>query len=764
MGRHSTPDDPEDSANETPNAGDGYQGRGYRDDPRDGYRDDPGRRYSGPPQYSAPPPNPGSPQNPGGDRYYDGPGDGYDEYADDDYADDATDDTGHGGADYWQPDAGVEHAGRVYEGADYESAHYEGADYEGNDFAGEYEDEYAEDDFARPGLVEAEPETYAFASSAPPPNRPPTSGPQHGGDWDGGDWTGSHRAIQPGRRGVSVGVIVALVTVVVVVGAVILWRFFGDALHSRSQAAAARCVAGEVAVAVVADPSIADQLTPLAEKYNQTADPIGDRCVKVGVTAANSDQVLNGIVGTWPGDLGERPALWIPGSSISTARLEAAKGTEAVSNSRSLVTSPVMLAMRPEMKSAMALQNWSTLPALQGNPKALDALNLPGWGSLRLALPLTDDGDATFLAAEAVAAASIPAGAPATSGANAVSALLAGQPKLADTKGSTAMDALVQDGSPATAQVHAVVATEQQIYQRGTSLSDAKNTLASWLPPGPTATADYPAVLLAGNGLSPEQVSAASEFERFLRKPDALAEFAKAGFRTDGGSKPDSDVTDFGTLKDALDVGDNTVRATLANLVSAPAQNSAVTIMLDQSMSGDDGGKPRIANVTSALNARLNALAPSSTVGLWTFDGVEGRTEVATGPLDEPIGGQPRSEVLTTNLAGQTASGGGAVSFTTLRELYNAAVANYREGQSNSVLVITQGPHTDRSLDGAGLQDVIRQGFNQAKPVTVNIIDFGSDADRSTWEAVAQTTGGQYQNLNSSAGPDLTTALATLLG
>ena len=56
--------------------------------------------------------------------------------------------------------------------------------------------------------------------------------------------------------------IVALVTVVVVVAGVILWRFFGDALSNRSEAAAARCVDGEVAVAVIADPSIAEQVRP----------------------------------------------------------------------------------------------------------------------------------------------------------------------------------------------------------------------------------------------------------------------------------------------------------------------------------------------------------------------------------------------------------------------------------------------------------------------------------------------------------------------
>jgi hypothetical protein len=104
------------------------------------------------------------------------------------------------------------------------------------------------------------------------------------------------------------------------------------------------------------------------------------------------------------------------------------------------------------------------------------------------------------------------------------------------------------------------------------------------------------------------------------------------------------------------------------------------------------------------------------------------------------------------------------VSFTTLRLLYPDAVSNFRDGQPNSVLVITSGPHTDQSLDGPGLQDFIRQNFNQARPVAVNVIDFGGDPDRATWEAVAQATGGAYQNLNSSASPDLTTALTTALG
>jgi hypothetical protein len=666
---------------------------------------------------------------------------------------------GHGEQDH----PGYGHRETEYDRPGYREPTYPSTGYPEGDYdePGYDEPEYDETDYDEPDQDYAQSQPRRGGGAAPPPR---SSGPQHGGEWEGGEWTGSHRAVATGRRGVSVGVIAALVAVVVVVGAFILWRFFGDALSHRTDAAAARCVDGELAVAVVADPSIADQVQKLADTYDQSAAPVADRCVKVGVKPADPDQVVNGFIGKWPAELGERPALWIPASSVSEARFEAAAGAQTVSDSRSLVASPVLLAVRPQLKDPLSQQNWGTLPDLQTNPTALDDLNLPGWGPLRLSLPLSGDSDASYLAAEAVAAASAPAGAPASAGAGAVNTLVGGQPKLADNKASTAMDALLSATDPATAPVHAVVITEQQLFQRAASMPDAKNTVASWLPPGPTAMADYPTALLSGNWLSQEQVSAASEFARFMRKPEQLAELAKAGFRTEGGTPPKSDVTSFAPVSAPLSVGDAATRATLANVLTAPVESPAVTIMLDQSMPTDEGGKSRLANVVAALNARLQALPPNSAVGLWTFDGTEGTSEVRTGPLSDPVNGQPRSAALTSALNSQNASGGGAVSFTTLRLIYTDVMANYRQGQNNSILVITTGPHSDQSLGGSGLQQYIRGAFDQASPVAVNVIDFGNDSDRATWEAVAQASGGSYQNLASSASPDLTTAISTFLG
>lgn len=577
------------------------------------------------------------------------------------------------------------------------------------------------------------------------------------------EWRGGHRS-EGGRREVSTGVIAALYAVVAVVGAVILWRFFGDALSNRSQQAAARCVGGSESVAVIVDPSIADPVQELAKSYNATAGPIGDHCVSVNVKPAGSDAVVGGLVGKWPADLGAQPALWIPGSSVSAARLSAATGQQSISDSRSLVTSPVLLAVRPQLRPALASQSWATLPGLQTNPNAMAGLNLPTWGSLRLAVPMSGNGDAAYLAGEAVAAASVPAGAPATQGIAAVRTLVNAQPKLADNSLAEALNTLLTPGDAAAAPVHAVITTEQQLFQRGQSLADVKNTVDSWLPPGPVPVADYPTVLLSGAWLSHDQTAAASEFTHYMRKPEHLAKFAEAGFRVNGAKSPSSAVTSFPALPSTLSVGDDTTRATLAGVMATPSSGLVATIMLDQSMPAVEGGKTRLDNVVAALNDRINALPPTSVLGLWSFDGREGRTEIAAGPLSDPVGGRPRSAALAAALGKQQAATGGAVSFTTLRLVYQEMQSKFVAGQPNSILVITTGPHTDQSLDGPGLQNFIRTGADPLKPIAVNVIDFGGDSDRETWEAVAKLSGGNYQNLATSASPDLASAIGQFLG
>ena len=209
----------------------------------------------------------------------------------------------------------------------------------------------------------------------------------------------------------------------------------------------------------------------------------------------------------------------------------------------------------------------------------------------------------------------------------------------------------------------------------------------------------------------------------------------------------------FPELGPPLPVGDDALRTAIAGAI-APAAGVATTVMLNQNVPGP----------AAALKNRIEALPANAVVGLWTFDGSGSATPVPTGPLGDQLAEQPRSAALAGVLDGLAPTGGGAVSFTTLRLVYGDAVANYRPGQPNSVLVITSGPHTDRTLDCPGLQDFVTSAVDPQRPVAINVIDIGEDPDRPIWEAVAQATGGSYQSVPAADSPDLMAAITRLLG
>jgi hypothetical protein len=446
---------------------------------------------------------------------------------------------------------------------------------------------------------------------------------------------------------------------------------------------------------------------------------------------------------------------------VQSARLQAVAGKQVVSDARSLAISPVVLAVRPEVKKALEQEGWGALPGLQNDPGSLDARNLPGWGTLRLALPATGAADANYLVAEAVAAATAPPNTPPTAGLPAVSALLAGQPRLPSNSAAAAWEALTAAGDPAAAAVHAVAMTEQQLFAKAGQLANAADSVAEWIPTGPVPLADYPTVLLAGSWLSDEQVAAASEFARFLRKDSQLAELAKAGFRPEGVTPEGNGVVDFPKLAAALPAGDEAVRSAVAGAVNP--LGGTTTIVMNEGLTGDEGGRARLFNVTAALRDRINALPPSAAIGLWTFNKINSGPAVMTGPLGDPIETQPRAALITGVLDATTPTSGGGLSFTSLRAAYGDALLNYRPGQPNSVLVITQGPHTDDALDGAGLEDFIAKSQDPNRPLPINVISFGGDPDRPTWEAVTRLSGGSYQELPTSAGPDLLAAISRML-
>jgi len=105
----------------------------------------------------------------------------------------------------------------AYPDGDFDAPGYDDSGYESGYDEPDYGPDYGEAEYDEPD--QGYPPAESARGAVPPPR---SSGQKHTGEWDGGEWTGSHRAVTAGRRGVSVGVIAALVAVVVIVGAFIL--------------------------------------------------------------------------------------------------------------------------------------------------------------------------------------------------------------------------------------------------------------------------------------------------------------------------------------------------------------------------------------------------------------------------------------------------------------------------------------------------------------------------------------------------------------
>ena len=179
------------------------------------------------------------------------------------------------------------------------------------------------------------------------------------------------------------------------------------------------------------------------------------------------------------------------------------------------------------------------LPSLQTNPSALDGLDLPGWGSLRLALPLQRRQRCVISGRRGGGGGVGTGGRPAERrGRRGEHVDGRRNPSWPTTRRRPRWTRCSAPPIPPPRRCTPSSPPSSSSSSGPPRCRTRRSVVASWLPPGPTAMADYPTVLLSGNWLSQEQVTAASEFARFMRKPEQLAELAKAGFRTEGGTPP----------------------------------------------------------------------------------------------------------------------------------------------------------------------------------------------------------------------------------
>ncbi|MBF6095042.1 substrate-binding domain-containing protein [Nocardia cyriacigeorgica] len=552
---------------------------------------------------------------------------------------------------------------------------------------------------------------------------------------------GTHRS-HSRSRGISKGPVIAVVAVLLLVGAVFGWFQLRDRSSSDSSAAAAECVEGDTVLNVTVDPSIEAPVRTIADRYNATEPIVGDHCVTVAVQGRPASAVVATFTANAPWDpaLGPQPALWIPESmrQIESVRVPGLiQGTPA-----SVAVTPIALAVPGELGAALQRAGiaWADLPRLQRS--SLDELQLP-WGGLAMAMP---PGDATLAAATAVASG-VSGTEPLTEEAArsgqvvaAVSALATSAPEVADTR--SALGALTS-APPAAAALHAVAATEQQINAHG--------GLTAFVPAGAAPVADYPAAMMTGHWVDTAQNRAAGVFVDYLRAPQQAAVFAAAGFG------PAPATTAAVPTRAALDK----VRATLDD----PVLGVSATVLLDvsASMAGTDGSTTRLTNTLGALRSTMNVMPPDFGLGVWTFGkNLDGTTPYRVQAATAPLAAEHRTEVTASLNTIRPSDLRADQCYPALLAAYRAAVSGYTSGRTNSVLLITDGPEDDSALTGAQLLADLTAAGDPAAPVRVDVIVIGAE-DTDTLRSVTERTGGTYTRVPTSNDISFGTAMVQAL-
>lgn len=582
---------------------------------------------------------------------------------------------------------------------------------------------------------------------------------------------GQHRSDRR-TRGVSKGPIIALVSVIVIVLGVVGWFQLRDRASSEGTAAAGTCVEGDAMLDVAADPGIAEPVRELAARFTETLPVVRDHCVSVTVHDASSAAVTEALAaapdGPWNAELGPAPALWIPASSTAVDRVAGAGVVDG--SPKPIASSPVVVAAPEQLALALtaAGTGWADLPALQSGTDSLDGIGLGGWGGLRLALPTGPGSAATGAVLDAVAAATanVGAGPLDETQANspqvvtAVSALATGSNAI-DAAPATIPDAIaVLAGlpDPASGPVHAVPASEQQLYAAG----DDAHGLVAFAPAGATPVLDHPAAILATPWVDETLSRAAAQFVDFVRQPEQAQHLVDAGFRVGDRTPPATDRTPMPSPGQVLAPATGPAATRLAQTFASPVVPQATTILLDVSgsMGYADGAGTRLSNTVDALSARIAALPDASDVGLWVYSrGLDGSkpylVEVPTGPLAD---GDRRQRIGTAlqSLSPATATS----TYTSVIAAHAGAVDGFVDGRPNSVLLVTDGPNDDTST---GMQPLMQALAGAAHPVRVDVISIGENSDQATLQSMADRTGGTLIAVPSTQGPALGDAFAQTL-
>jgi len=489
----------------------------------------------------------------------------------------------------------------------------------------------------------------------------------------------------------------------------------------------------------------------MAADFVKSGPTVDGKCIAVKVVRKASGEAEEALARGWNVSTdGPQPDVWSPASSswveiLRVHRVGDDKSDLIPTSLPSLMQSPLTIAMPRPMAEALGWPDkpigWHDILALARDPRGWARHGHAEWGRFRLGKtnPTVSTSGLHALVGMYYAATDLTADlTPADVRRADVAQFVKDIEQAVEHYGNTAATFMQNLGSAdargdAMGYMSAIAVEEKQLfdYNRQTA---RQVPLAAIYPSEGTLVADHPYVVLRAPWVDENKQRAAALFLAYLEAPERQARFRAEGFRDHEG-RGGADLTQqWGVLPagpaTVLPAPSAEALAAVESSWKEVRKRARVLMVLD--VSGSMSGQ-KLELMKRGAAGSLDLFLDDDELALWSFD--SGTNPVA--PMG-PVG--PRRAQLSQSIFGLIA-GGGTRLYDSTREAVREVAASVDVHRISAVVVLTDGVNTNGNPDLEALLRDLRSATAETR-VRAFTIAYGSDADRSILQRIAEATRG----------------------
>ena len=524
----------------------------------------------------------------------------------------------------------------------------------------------------------------------------------------------------------------------------------------------AGCTGDLMTTTVAASPDQFPVMSELANRWNDHAPEVGNRCVRVTVLSAEPSKVAAALGPGWDENRdGTRPDVWAPDSTawtfVAAARPEARPLLPE--QAPSLASSAIVLALPRPMAEAMGWPKRKVLiPELLGalaTGKTWANFGHPEWGPIKLGI--TDPTQSVAGLNVLLSVMDRNADRKLSNQEITASVAFSSSVTAAAPSAETFFDRAAQTPAAPSALASAVAfPTDEYSLAAYRAETPAQDFVPLYLGEK-TTFADHPYAVLRAPWVDPTKAETAAKFLDYLLSVEGQRAYGAVGFRDadaqskyaplldkERGFSPDLSATP--RVPDAESV--NQIIAQWSQL-QRPVN---VLIVLDTSGSMNERipqlNATRLQLLQQAAIKGIGMLNNASSMSLWQFSSkltptTDYRELVPLGPALAPVGPVSRREALVNAIRGLKASGGTGL-YDTTAAAHQRLQQSWQPGASNLVMVITDGKNEDDvGLSQPQLIGKLKASARADRPLPILGIAVGPEADAAALQQISQVTGGR---------------------